>query len=150
MRAVLQRVTRARVEVSGAVTGSIGRGIAVLLGIARTDTENDAEQLLDKVLGLRIFPDDAGKMNRSVRDVGGGLLVVSQFTLYGDTTRGRRPSFDAAAPAEHARVLYEYFVHRARQLCMTVETGVFQALMTVYIDNDGPVTLICDTSPVKN
>jgi D-aminoacyl-tRNA deacylase len=149
MRAVLQRVRQARVEVTGKVTGSVGAGIVVLLGIARSDTETDADYLVDKVLGLRIFPDDNGKMNRSVKDVGGGLLVVSQFTLYGDTSRGRRPSFDDAAPAGQAQVLYEYFVHRAKQLGMTVETGVFQAMMTVYIENDGPVTLICDTTAKK-
>jgi D-aminoacyl-tRNA deacylase len=149
MRAVIQRVRRARVEVDGTVTGSVGLGLVVLLGVARTDTEREADYLVDKILGLRIFPDAGGKMNRNVRDAGGALLVVSQFTLYGDTSRGRRPSFDDAAPAEQARLLYEYFVHRARQLAMTVETGVFQAMMTVHIENDGPVTLICDTPPRK-
>jgi D-aminoacyl-tRNA deacylase len=149
MRAVIQRVRRARVEVDGAVTGRIDLGLAVLLGVARSDTEAQADYLVDKVLGLRIFPDEAGKMNRNVREAGGALLVVSQFTLYGDTSRGRRPSFDEAAPAEQARLLYEYFVHRARQLEMTVETGIFQAMMTVHIENEGPVTLICDT-PSRN
>jgi D-tyrosyl-tRNA(Tyr) deacylase len=144
MRAVLQRVKQARVEVDGAVTGSIGRGILVLLGVARWDTETEAEYLIDKIANLRIFPDDAGKMNRNVRESGGALLAVSQFTLYGDTGRGRRPSFDDAAPAEQARLLYEYFVHRARQTGLTVETGVFQAMMSVHLENDGPVTLICE------
>lgn len=136
-------------EVEGRVTGSIALGVVVLLGVARTDSEAEADYLVDKILGLRIFPDEAGKMNRSVRDAGGGLLVVSQFTLYGETSRGRRPSFDAAAPADQARVLYEYFVHRARQLGMTVETGIFQAMMTVHIENEGPVTLICETPSRK-
>jgi D-tyrosyl-tRNA(Tyr) deacylase len=117
--------------------------------VARTDSEAEADYMVNKILGLRIFPDEAGKMNRSVRDAGGGLLVVSQFTLYGETSRGRRPSFDAAASADQARVLYEYFVHRARQLGMTVETGIFQAMMTVHIENDGPVTLICETPSRK-
>lgn len=149
MRAVLQRVRQARVEVDGAVTGSIGRGILVLLGVARWDTETEAEYLVDKIANLRIFPDEAGKMNRNVREAGGALLVVSQFTLYGDTSRGRRPSFDDAAPAEQARLLYEYFVHRARQTGLTVETGVFQAMMSVQLENDGPVTLICEAGSKK-
>lgn len=149
MRAVLQRVRQARVEVDGTVTGSIGRGILVLLGVARWDTETEAEYLIDKIANLRIFPDEAGKMNRNVRESGGALLVVSQFTLYGDTSRGRRPSFDDAAPAEQARLMYEYFVHRARQTGLTVETGVFQAMMSVQLENDGPVTLICEAGSKK-
>ncbi len=149
MRAVLQRVKSARVEVDGNVTGSIGRGILVLLGIARWDTESEAEYLVEKVAGLRIFPDENGKMNRNVQEAQGVLLVVSQFTLYGDCSRGRRPSFDDAAPAAQARLLYEYFVHRARQTGLRVETGVFQAMMSVHLENDGPVTLICE-APSKN
>lgn len=147
MKAVLQRVKQARVEVNGEVTGSIGPGIMVLLGIARTDTETDVEYLVEKILNLRIFPDEDAKMNRSVLDAQGQLLVVSQFTLYGDTSRGRRPSFDDAAPAAQARILYEYFVHRAREK-IGVETGVFQAMMSIFLENHGPVTLICD-SPAK-
>jgi D-tyrosyl-tRNA(Tyr) deacylase len=149
MRAVLQRVKSARVEVNGHVTGSIGHGILILLGVARWDTETDAEYLVEKIAGLRIFPDQTGKMNLNVRDARGSLLVVSQFTLYGDCTRGRRPSFDNAAPAAQARLLYEYFVHRARRTGLPVATGEFQAMMSVHLENDGPVTLVCD-SPLKN
>jgi D-tyrosyl-tRNA(Tyr) deacylase len=149
MRAVLQRVKQARVEVDGQVTGAIGHGLLVLLGVARWDTETDAEYLVEKISNLRVFHDDDGKMNRNVREAGGALLVVSQFTLYGDTSRGRRPSFDDAAPSAQARLLYEYFVARAKQGGIPVETGVFQAMMSVHLENDGPVTLICD-SPVRN
>ncbi len=145
MRAVLQRVKQARVEVDGQVTGSVGAGLLVLLGIARWDTQSDAEWLVEKVAHLRVFHDENGKMNRNVREAGGGLLVVSQFTLYGDCTRGRRPSFDDAAPGPQARVLYEYFVARARETGIPVETGVFQATMSVHLENDGPVTLICES-----
>jgi D-aminoacyl-tRNA deacylase len=147
MRAVIQRVSSARVEVDGAVTGEIGRGLLVLLGVSREDTAVQGQWLLDKVKGLRIFEDDAGKMNLSVEEIGGGLLIVSQFTLYGDTRKGRRPSFDQAAPAEKARALYEDFVMRARATGLTVGTGIFQADMKVHLVNDGPVTLICE-SPV--
>jgi D-aminoacyl-tRNA deacylase len=145
MRAVLQRVVEAKVEVSGHVTGSIGHGLLVLLGIQRQDTEQDATQLLRKITGLRIFNDEAGKMNRSVRDVSGSMLIVSQFTVYGDCTKGMRPSFDVAARPETARVLYEFFVTAARSSGIPVETGVFQASMKVSSINDGPVTLICDS-----
>ncbi len=145
MRAVVQRVREARVEVNGVVTGSIGRGLLVLLGVAREDTPRDADYLAEKIAGLRIFPDEEGKMNRSVRDVGGALLVVSQFTLYGDTRKGRRPSFDRAAPPEQARALYERFVQALRAGGLPVETGVFQAMMQVHLINDGPVTIICDS-----
>ena len=148
MRAVIQRVSSARVEVDGFVTGEIARGLLILLGVSRDDTETDCAWLLDKVKGLRIFEDDAGKMNRSVEEIGGGMLIVSQFTLYGDTRKGRRPSFDQAAPAETARALYEDFVVRARATRLTVGAGVFQADMKVHLVNDGPVTLICDT-PVR-
>ena len=145
MRVVVQRVRQARVEVDGGVTGAIGHGLLVFIGIARWDTESDAEYLVDKVATLRVFHDEQGKMNRNVREAAGSLLLVSQFTLYGDCTRGRRPSFDDAAPAAAAQILYEYFVARARQSGIPVETGVFQATMSVHLENDGPVTLICDS-----
>jgi D-tyrosyl-tRNA(Tyr) deacylase len=144
MRAVLQRVTMARVEVDGAVVGEIGAGLLILLGVTKTDTAPQAELLADKILNLRIFSDDAGKMNRSLLDTGGAVLVVSQFTLYGDCRKGRRPSFDQAAPAEQAKTLYEQFVAAARRSGVRVETGVFQAHMAVSLLNDGPVTLIVE------
>lgn len=147
MRAVLQRVSEARVEVDGRVTGAIGRGLLVLLGVAREDTPADADCLADKILGLRIFPDEQGKMNRSVAETGGAVLVVSQFTLYGDTRKGRRPSFDRAAPQEQARQLYQYFVEALRRRHHLVETGVFQARMQVHLINDGPVTMLCESRP---
>jgi D-aminoacyl-tRNA deacylase len=146
MRIVVQRVKQARVEVDGAITGEIGPGLLLLIGVAKPDTEADAERLVDKVTNLRIFADDAGKMNRSVRDTEGGLLLVSQFTLYGDCRKGRRPNFDAAAPPEQARRLYEYFVARCRLTGLQVETGIFQAMMSVFLENDGPVTLICEST----
>jgi D-tyrosyl-tRNA(Tyr) deacylase len=145
MKIVLQRVKEARVEVDGRVVGAIGPGLLLLLGIAKGDEEEDADYLLNKVTTLRIFADENGKMNRSLSDCGGSLLVVSQFTLYGDTRKGRRPAFDQAAPPERARELYEYFVRRARGLGITTETGVFQAHMDVYLINDGPVTFICES-----
>lgn len=145
MRVVIQRVRQARVVVDTNVTGSIGCGLVVLLGIAKTDSEKDVEYLVEKVLGLRVFSDDSGKMNRSIREVGGSLLVVSQFTLYGDCRRRRRPSFDLAASPPEAARLYKYFVDTARQTGIAVETGVFQAHMEVHLVNDGPVTLICDS-----
>jgi len=146
MRAVVQRVTQSRVEVDGAVVGAIGPGLLVLLGVAHADTAADAEYLADKILNLRIFADQAGKMNRSLLDTGGALLVVSQFTLYGDCRKGRRPSFDAAAPAEQACSLYEHFVAAARRGGVHVETGVFQATMDVSLVNDGPVTLLVESA----
>jgi D-tyrosyl-tRNA(Tyr) deacylase len=147
MRALLQRVREARVEVAGAAAGSIGRGLLILLGVARTDGEADATALAAKVAHLRIFSDAAGKMNLSLLDTGGGALVVSQFTLYGDTRKGRRPSFDQAAPPELARRLYETFVAELRRLGVErVETGVFQADMQVHLVNDGPVTIQCESS----
>ncbi|MGA3187585.1 MAG: D-aminoacyl-tRNA deacylase [Bryobacteraceae bacterium] len=145
MRALLQRVTEARVMVEQVVTGEIGAGLLVLLGVSKTDTEADAEFVAQKVLNLRIFEDQDGKMNRSVLDIEGGLLVVSQFTLYGDCRKGRRPSFDDAAPAEQARVLYERFVAIARRSNLRIETGVFQADMAVSLVNDGPVTLLVES-----
>ncbi|MGC8793844.1 MAG: D-aminoacyl-tRNA deacylase [Bryobacteraceae bacterium] len=145
MRAVLQRVREARVEVDGQVVGAIGRGLLVLIGVAREDTARDADYLAEKIVGLRIFPDEQGKMNRDVREAGGSLLVVSQFTLYGDTRKGRRPSFDRAAPQDQARALYEYFVESLRRKGVPVETGVFQAMMQVHLINEGPVTILCES-----
>ena len=145
MRALLQRVTEARVTVDGAVTGEIGAGLLVLLGVSKPDTEADAEFMAQKVLNLRIFEDEQGKMNRSVLETGGGLLVVSQFTLYGDCRKGRRPSFDEAAPAAQAKALYEHFVEAARRSGLRVETGIFQAHMVVTLTNDGPVTLLVES-----
>ena len=145
MRAVLQRVTQAKVTVGEDVTGEIGAGLLVLLGVSKPDTAADAEYLVEKILNLRIFSDEEGKMNRSILDIGGGLLVVSQFTLYGDCRKGRRPSFDDAAPAEQARSLYEHFVAVARRSAVRVETGIFQAHMAVSLTNDGPVTLILES-----
>jgi len=145
MRAVIQRVTEARVDAEGRVSGSIGAGLVVLLGISKTDTHQDADYLVDKILNLRIFADDSGKMNRSIIDVQGGLLVVSSFTVYGDCRKGRRPSFDLAADPEKAQELYQYFISRARTAPVTVETGIFRAAMKLYLVNDGPVTLSCDS-----
>jgi D-tyrosyl-tRNA(Tyr) deacylase len=145
MRAVVQRVSRAKVEVAGAVVGEIGAGVMVLLGIAKTDTASEAEFLAQKITGLRIFSDDEGKMNRSLMETGGAMLAVSQFTLYGDCRKGRRPSFDHAAPAEQARGLYEHFVAAVRATDVRVETGMFQADMAVSLVNDGPVTLIVES-----
>lgn len=145
MRAVLQRVKNAKVEVNGEIVGAIGAGVLVLLGVSKTDSEADAEFLAEKIVNLRIFPDDAGKMNRSITDAGGGILVVSQFTIYGDCSKGRRPGFDAAAPPDRARELYEYFVQRVTTFNLNVQTGVFQAHMDVSLVNDGPVTFIVDS-----
>ena len=146
MRLVVQRVTEARVTVSSSTTGSIGTGLLVFLGVSRTDTVEDADYLTGKLLGLRIFPDADGKMNRNVLEAGGSLLIVSQFTLYGDCRKGRRPSFDRAAPPEQAQDLYNYFVESAKQGPVPVETGVFQAMMQVHIVNDGPVTILMDSA----
>jgi D-tyrosyl-tRNA(Tyr) deacylase len=145
MRAVVQRVSEARVEVAGEVVGNIGSGLLVLLGVAREDASADADYLADKIANLRIFNDDAGKMNRSLLDTGGAMLVVSQFTLYGDTRRGRRPSFVEAAEPARANELYEYFVDRVRGLSIEVATGVFQAMMRVGLVNDGPVTILVES-----
>jgi D-aminoacyl-tRNA deacylase len=146
MRAVVQRVSRASVTVGTRITGAIERGLLVLLGAGAGDAAADLAYIVDKIVNLRIFPDDAGKMNRSVLDIAGSVLVVSQFTLYGDTRKGRRPGFDAAAPAELARALYEHFVDAARRHGIRVETGVFQAHMAVSLTNDGPVTLILESA----
>jgi D-tyrosyl-tRNA(Tyr) deacylase len=145
MRAVIQRVSSASVTVDGAVAGRIGAGLLVLLGVGKGDTEADAETLARKIVELRVFQDEAGKMNLSVKDTGGALLVVSQFTLYGDTRKGRRPSFDLAAPPEEARRLYEKFVEAARAQGVAVETGVFQAMMSVSLVNEGPVTFLVES-----
>jgi len=145
MRAVIQRVSRASVAGDDKVAGQIGQGLLVLLGVSRTDTEAAADYLADKITGLRIFEDAAGKMNLSVTEVNGGVLLVSQFTLYGDVRRGKRPSFDAAAPPEQARKLYEYMIERLRTLGIPCQTGVFQAMMQVELVNDGPVTILLDS-----
>jgi len=145
MRAVLQRVARAEVEVDGEVVGQIGKGILALVGVGREDSEADAKLLADKTVNLRIFPDAAGRMNRSLKEVGGALLVVSQFTLLGDCRKGRRPSFVAAAAAPVAERLYHVFVDRAREHGLEVATGRFQQLMQVSLVNDGPVTLLLDS-----
>ncbi|MGO9520284.1 MAG: D-aminoacyl-tRNA deacylase [Candidatus Korobacteraceae bacterium] len=145
MRAVVQRVSRASVEIGGEVTGEIGKGLLVLLGVAQDDGEADADYLAGKIAGLRIFEDDAGKMNLSVAEVGGAVLAVSQFTLFGDVRRGKRPSFDAAARPEQAKALYEYFVERIRASGLCCETGRFQEMMAVEMVNDGPVTILLDS-----
>jgi D-tyrosyl-tRNA(Tyr) deacylase len=132
--------------VNGGTVGSIGTGLLVFLGVCRTDTTEDADYLAEKLLGLRIFPDDDGKMNRNVQEAGGSLLVVSQFTLYGDCRKGRRPSFDQAAAPGEAQDLYNYFVESAKRGPVPVETGVFQAMMQVAIVNDGPVTILIDSA----
>jgi D-tyrosyl-tRNA(Tyr) deacylase len=145
MRAIVQRVSRARVSVGGEITGEIGLGLLVLLGVGAGDTRAEADYLAEKTIGLRIFEDAGGKMNLSVVEVGGGLLVVSQFTLYGDARKGRRPSFDAAAPPERARELYEYFVEKVRAAGLRCETGRFQETMQVELVNEGPVTILLDS-----
>jgi D-tyrosyl-tRNA(Tyr) deacylase len=148
MRACIQRVSQAEVRVEGAVTGRIGHGLVVLLGVGHDDGPGEAEFLAEKIVGLRIFEDDAGKMNRSLADVGGAMLVVSQFTLYGDARKGRRPSFTDAAPPELAERLYEAFVDRVRGQDIAVATGVFRAHMDVSLVNDGPVTIWLDTAEI--
>jgi D-tyrosyl-tRNA(Tyr) deacylase len=145
VRAVVQRVSEASVHVDRTAVGQIGRGLVVLLGVGRDDRERDAEYLAEKVLHLRVFPDDEGQMNRSVVDVAGGVLVVSQFTLLGDVRRGRRPSYTAAAPPEEADRLYERFVERLRPSGLEVATGVFRAMMDVSLVNQGPVTILLDS-----
>jgi D-aminoacyl-tRNA deacylase len=145
MRAVLQRVTRASVRVEGETVGEIGPGLLVLLGVARDDAEADGRYLLEKVLSLRVFDDAEGRMNLSLVETGGALLVVSQFTLYGDVRRGRRPSWVEAAPPELAEPLYEAFVEGARRAGLRVETGSFRRMMEVELVNDGPVTILLDS-----
>jgi D-aminoacyl-tRNA deacylase len=146
MRAVVQRVSRARVATEGTVTGEIAAGLVILLGVGRTDTPAVAVSMAEKIANLRIFGDDAGKMNRSLLDVKGSALVVSQFTLYGDARGQRRPSFVAAAPPELAKNLYEEFSDALRKLEVTVATGVFQAMMSVELINEGPVTILLDSA----
>ena len=145
MRAVVQRVSRAEVRVEGRVVGAIGRGLLVLVGIARDDTPETGKVLAEKIANLRIFDDEQGRMNCSLLEAGGGVLCVSQFTLYGDCRKGRRPSYDRAASPEAARALYESFVESLRALGVKVETGEFRAMMDVELVNDGPVTLLLDT-----
>jgi D-tyrosyl-tRNA(Tyr) deacylase len=148
MRAVIQRVSRARVSVSDEITGEIALGLLVLLGVGAEDTRTDADYLVEKTVGLRIFDDSGGKMNLSVAEAGGAILVVSQFTLYGDARRGKRPSFDAAAPPQQARELYEYFVEQIRARGLRCETGRFQETMHVELVNEGPVTILLDSTKV--
>jgi D-tyrosyl-tRNA(Tyr) deacylase len=146
VRAVVQRVSRAKVTVASECTGEIGKGLLVLLGVGQDDKEADAEYLSEKIAGLRVFEDPNGKMNLSVGEVGGQLLVVSQFTLYGDVRRGKGPSFDAAAAPQRARELYEYFVEQFRKAGLKCETGRFQEMMKVELVNDGPVTILIDST----
>jgi len=145
MKLVIQRVSEGRVSVNGNTVGAIRTGLVVLVGISKSDTAKDADYLADKVLGLRIFPDDEGKMNRNVAEVNGGILIISQFTLYGDCRRGRRPSFDAAAQPDQALTLYNYFVDAVRKSAVPVETGTFQAMMEVSLVNQGPVTIVIES-----
>jgi D-aminoacyl-tRNA deacylase len=145
MRAVVQRVSHARVTVEDKVVGEIEAGLLVLLGVAKTDVEADAVYLAEKICGLRIFEDDQGKMNRSVQDAAGSVLAVSQFTLFGDVRRGKRPSFDDAASPEQAKQLYEFFVGKIRSAGLHCETGQFQAMMKVELANEGPVTILLDS-----
>jgi D-tyrosyl-tRNA(Tyr) deacylase len=146
MRAVVQRVTRAKVTIDGEVAGEIASGLVVLVGIARDDTKVEAAYLVDKITNLRIFDDEEGKMNLSVKDTGGGLLIISQFTLYGDVRRGLRPSWTDAAPPEVAEPLYDFFVRQASTVIDEVATGKFQAMMQVELVNDGPVTILLDSN----
>jgi len=148
MRAVVQRVKRSHVEVDGKITGQISKGLMVLLGISEDDKTEDIEYMVDKVVNLRIFEDDDNKMNLSLLDVGGEILVASQFTLYGDCRKGRRPSFVRAAKPEKAQELYNKFIERLKEKNINVQCGIFQADMTVYIENDGPVTLIVDSEKI--
>lgn len=145
MRAVVQRARRARVEVGGEVVGSIDRGLVVFVGAETGDTDADLTYVVNKVVGLRVFPDDAGKMSRSLADIGGGILAISQFTVFGDVRRGLRPSFDGAMEPAAAEKTYDRFVAEARARGIAVETGRFRADMTVHVENDGPVTILIDS-----
>jgi D-tyrosyl-tRNA(Tyr) deacylase len=147
MRAIVQRVTRAQVSVGEEIVGKIGPGLLVLLGVAKRDTQGDADYLAAKILGLRIFDDEKGKMNLSLAETRGSVLAVSQFTLYGDVRKGRRPSFDEAAPPQLANDLYQHFVGKIREAGFTCRTGRFQAMMKVELVNDGPVTILLDSPP---
>ena len=144
MRALLQRVSSAAVRVDGRIVGQIDKGFCILLGVTHSDTNKEAEWLANKIAGIRLFEDDAGKMNRGLQDVGGELLVISQFTLYGDARKGRRPSFIDASRPEHSEPMYEYFVEQLRDAGFKVATGQFGADMKVEINNDGPVTLMLE------
>lgn len=148
MRVVIQRVSRANVKIDGETVGEIGEGLCVLVGVAPDDDEGDAAWLVEKIVNLRIFSDDEGKMNRSLLDIGGSLLAVSQFTLYGDCRKGRRPSFIGAASPERGNELYETFAAGVRNMGITVATGVFGADMKVELVNDGPVTIVIDTADI--
>ena len=139
-------MSRAKVTVAGEVAGEISKGLLIFIGVGQDDTQSDADYLADKIVGLRIFEDADGKMNRSVKEAGGTVLVVSQFTLYGDVRRGKRPSFDAASPPQNARELYEYFVQQIRAAGLICETGRFQEMMQVELVNDGPVTILLDSA----
>ena len=149
MKAVIQRVSSARVGVEGQTVGQIGRGVLVLLGVEKGDGESDADWMAEKIVNLRIFEDEAGKMNLALAEVGGAVLAVSQFTLAGNCAKGRRPSFDSAAPPDEANRLYEYFTARLKSLGAPVETGIFQAMMAVTLVNDGPVTFILESRVLK-
>lgn len=149
MRLLIQRVSAAKVAVNSSTVGSIGTGLLVFVGISVDDSQDDADYLLDKLGGIRIFPDAEGKMNLNVEQAGGSLLLISQFTLYADCRRGRRPSFDRAAPPDQARILYDYFIKQARRLPVTVETGRFQETMQVELTNQGPVTIWLDSAERK-
>jgi D-tyrosyl-tRNA(Tyr) deacylase len=146
MRAVIQRVSRAKVEVEGRMTGQIGKGLLVLLGVGNGDSPREADYLLEKIINLRIFEDAAGKLNLSLQDIRGELMVISQFTLYADCRKGRRPSFTGAAPPEAAKSLYEYFLQKTKTTGLTTAAGVFQATMEVELVNSGPVTILLDSS----
>jgi D-tyrosyl-tRNA(Tyr) deacylase len=146
MRVLIQRVTEAYVVSADRTSGTIRNGLVVFVGVSREDGQSDADYLVDKLLHLRVFPDHEGKMNRNVQEAGGGLLIVSQFTLYANCAKGRRPNFDRAAPAEQAEALYNYFVERARSGPVAVETGVFQTSMDVHLVNTGPVTIWIDST----
>ena len=145
MRSVVQRVSQASVTVDGEVVGRIGKGLLVLLGVGQSDKASDMDWMVDKIVGLRIFEDAEGKMNQSILDVGGEILMVSQFTLYGDCRKGKRPSFSSAAPPDEAKLLFEQAVEKTRSYGLKVETGVFQAEMQVALVNDGPVTILLDS-----
>src|SRR3954453_16533160 len=145
MRALLQRVSEAQVTVANQIVGQIGRGLLVFLGVGKSDTENDAEYLGRRITALRIFPDENGRNNLSLSDIGGELLIISQFTLYADTQKGNRPSYADAAGAEIAEPLYEHFTECCRRLCPKVQTGVFGAHMEVSLVNDGPITILCSS-----
>ena len=145
MRIIVQRVKSAKIRIDSSITASIGIGLTLLIGIAKGDSDRDADYVIDKIAGLRIFSDEAGKMNRDIRQVGGSLLIVSNFTVYGETRKGRRPGFDLAAAPADARIIYDYFVEKARLTGIPVETGSFQAHMLVELENDGPITLIVES-----